>query len=140
MTDINHHRKNRKPVNQRFKEHEYNNGYAYAYDGNKRGAEKKAEIIQEYQEQGLEVTVAGFTSTGAQRIGRTDYLDKSMHGWGNTAILADKQIGARIGNDFANGHRGMAKAVKGAKKFVRTRIRFHENAATKKLATAIEED
>lgn len=28
----------------------------------------------------------------------------------------------------------MARAVKGAKKFVRTRVRFHENAATKRLA------
>ena len=137
MTDINHHRKNRKPVNQRLKEHEYNNGYAY--DGNKRGAEKKAEIIQEYKDQGHDYVITGFTSTGAQRIGRTDYLDKSMHSWGNTSTLADKRIGARIGNDFANGHRGMAKAVKGAKKFVRTRVRFHENAATKKLAMAIEE-
>jgi hypothetical protein len=137
MTDINHHRKNRKPVNQRHKKHEYNNGYAY--DGNKRGAEKKAEIIQEYKDQGIDVVVTGYTETGAQRIGRTDYLDKSMHSWGRKSTLADKQFGARIGNDFANGHRGMAKSVKGAKKFVRTRIRFHENAAVKKLATT-EED
>jgi hypothetical protein len=80
MTDINHHRKNRKPVNQRHKEHEYNNGYAY--DDNKRGAEKKAEIIQECKDQGAELVITGYTETGAQRIGRTAYLDKSMHGWG----------------------------------------------------------
>jgi hypothetical protein len=52
----------------------------------------------------------------------------------------NQQIGESIGNDFTNGHRGMAKAVKGAKKFVRTRIRFHENATTKKLAMANEEE
>lgn len=28
----------------------------------------------------------------------------------------------------------MARSVKGAKKFVRTRVRFHENAETKRLA------
>lgn len=38
------------------------------------------------------------------------------------------------GFDFSNGHRGKAKAKAGAKKFVRSRSRFHENAATKKLA------
>lgn len=31
-----------------------------------------------------------------------------------------------IGNDFTNGRRGMARAVRGAKKYVNTRCRFHE--------------
>ena len=31
-----------------------------------------------------------------------------------------------IGNDFTDGHRGMARAVKGAKKFVRSRVRAKE--------------
>lgn len=39
-----------------------------------------------------------------------------------------------IGFDFSNGHRGKAKSKRGMKKFVRTRVRFHENTATKKLA------
>lgn len=62
------------------------------------------------------------------------HLDKSMHGWGDKAPLSDKRFGAGIGNDFSNGNRGMAKAVRGAKKFVRSRVRFHENAETKRLA------
>lgn len=74
------------------------------------------------------------------RVGRTGYLDKSMHGWGNISLLADKQIGAGIGNDFTNGHRGMAKAVKGAKKYVRTRTRFHEKAATQKMLKEWDEE
>jgi hypothetical protein len=30
-----------------------------------------------------------------------------------------------IGNDFTDGHRGMSRAVKGAKKFLNSRTRFH---------------
>ena len=48
--------------------------------------------------------------------------------------LSDKSLGARVGHDFTNGNRGMAKAVRGAKKFVRSRFRFHEDAATKRAA------
>jgi hypothetical protein len=62
------------------------------------------------------------------------YIDKSISNWGRTAALADVRVQASIGNDFTDGHRGMAKAVRGAKKFVRTRVRFHENSATRKLA------
>ncbi|TLX16202.1 hypothetical protein [Rhizobium sp. MHM7A] len=62
------------------------------------------------------------------------YIDKSLHGWGRTSVLADKRLGASIPNDFTNGNRGMAKSVRGAKKFVRSRFRFHENAATRQLA------
>lgn len=110
MTDLNHRRKNRKPVNQRQTANDstyaYNNGY------------------------GCRDSIRG----AIQRVGNTDYLDKSMHGWGKKSALADTYVVATIGNDYCNGHRGMAKAVKGAKKFVRTRIRFRENAATKKLS------
>jgi hypothetical protein len=112
MTDINHRRSNRKPVNQRLAPHEYNNGYAPA-DG-KRSA--------------------------TRAIGKTDYLDKSMQAWSAVAPLSDESISASIGNDFVNGHRGMATAVRGAKKFIRTRVRFHENAATKRLARETGED
>jgi hypothetical protein len=62
------------------------------------------------------------------------FLDKSLHGWGRKSVLADRTIGAGIGNDFSDGARGMAHAVKGAKKFVRSRLRFHENAVTRRLA------
>jgi hypothetical protein len=106
MTDVNHTRKNRKPVNQRHKANEYNNGYAPA--------------------QGKQVPAAA--------VGKTDYLDKSMHAWAAEAPLKGERFSASVPNDFTNGRRGMAKAVKGAKKFVRTRVRFHENAETRRLA------
>lgn len=72
-------------------------------------------------------------SDGFQRVGKTRFLDKSLHGWHRKSDFADVFIGASIGNDFSNGHRGMAKAVKGAKKFVRTRIRFHEKAKVNQM-------
>lgn len=57
-------------------------------------------------------------------------------GKGGIAIgaLSGKSVCAGSGRHFSNGHRGQAKAARGAKKYVRTRIRFHENAATRKLA------
>lgn len=36
--------------------------------------------------------------------------------------------------DHTNAKRGIAKDRRGAKKFVNSRTRFHENAATRKLA------
>lgn len=104
MTDINHRRKNRKPVNLRHQPHEYNNGYAYT---------NKEE--------------------GSARIGKTDYLDKSLHGFHKKSVFSDVCYSASIGNDFTNGHRGMAKSVKGAKKFVNSRIRHHDKMALHNL-------
>ena len=104
MTDINHRRKNRDQVDRRHDPIAYRSGFARDKD----------------QER-------------ATRVGRTGFLDKSMHGSKRKSLLADKTISATIGNDFCNGHRGMAKAIKGAKKFVRSRTRFHENQATRKL-------
>ena len=48
--------------------------------------------------------------------------------------LSGAAVSARADWDFTNGNRGMAKSVRGAKKFVNSRFRFHENAATRKLA------
>lgn len=107
MTDTNHRRSNRKPVNERYRAHEYHNGTAST----------------------------GGKADPSRAIGKTDYLDKSMSSWSADAPLSGERIGAGIGNDFVNGHRGMAAAVRGAKKFVRTRVRFHENAATRRLAS-----
>lgn len=136
MSDINHRRKNRKAVNQRYGEFDYHNGYAHPE--NKGGVKANQAWIDqkkvEYVSQGITNVVFDGAKSGAQRVGRTDYLDKSMHGWGRKCQVADATIGAGIGNDFSNGHRGMAKAVAGAKKFVRSRTRFHDNAATKKLS------
>lgn len=142
MTDTNHRRKNKAPVNQRHGEHNYHNGYAHP--DNKEGVKANQARIDEqkakYEALGITNVVFPKAQSGSQRVGRTDYLDKSMHGWGRKSKLADKLIGAGIGNDFHNGHRGMAKAVKGAKKFVRTRVRFQENAATQKLAHELKEE
>lgn len=102
MTDINHRRKNRKPVNRRYSEWDYHNGYAYPR--NKTHENTSQEFVY-------------------QRVGRTDYLDKSLHGWCAKLPSGCGSVGASIGNDFTNGHRGAAKAVRGAKKYVRTRVR-----------------
>jgi hypothetical protein len=60
--------------------------------------------------------------------------DYSFSGASDFTKLSNKLICAKsIGNDFSKGRRGMAKAVRGAKKFVRSRVRFHENAATRNL-------
>jgi hypothetical protein len=66
------------------------------------------------------------------------FIDKSMHGWGTSrteSAIADRSIHAGITNDFTDGHRGMARAVKGAKKFVRTRFRFHAKTQLCRKAT-----
>lgn len=105
MSDINHRRQNRKAVNKRYEVSAYGNGGPSSVD----------------------------KSEAKMRTGRTDYLDKSMHCWGRTSLLADKRVAASVSNDFTNGHRGMARAVRGAKAYVRTRIRFHEKHALKNL-------
>ena len=54
--------------------------------------------------------------------------------------LADRFIAASATcGDHTNGKRGIAKDVRGAKKFVNSRLRFHENAALKKLVDILEE-
>ena len=52
--------------------------------------------------------------------------------------LADHSVHAKmpgfdIGNNFYNGHRGKAHAKAGLKKYLRTRVRFHENAELRKM-------
>lgn len=123
MTDINHHRANRKPVNQRYSQRAYTNGF---------GGQQKNHgplITKAFDEElGMMVHQQNRLCTG-----NTDYLDKSLHGWGRISLLADRRVCGVIGNDFTNGHQGMARAVHGAKKFVRSRIRFHENQMTQRL-------
>ena len=62
------------------------------------------------------------------------HKDSKGFGIGTRGQLSQRIVGTRVGYEFTNGHRGMAKARRAAKKFVRTRIRFHENAATRKIA------
>jgi hypothetical protein len=47
--------------------------------------------------------------------------------------FSGRAFGASIGNDFTDGHRGMARAVRGAKKFVNSRRRFHERMTLHRL-------
>lgn len=117
---VNHRRKNKPKVALRHTK--YDNGYSIPSMGMR---DESAPTMHE---------IASTDPTESyQRVGKTRYLDKSLHGWGGKSEFADVSFSASIGNDFTNGHRGMAHAVKGAKKFVKTRIRFHEKAATKKL-------
>ena len=126
---INHRRKNKPKVDRRYAYQEYNNGYARTSEDERfrDGELIHADGVDESQ------------SHGNGRVGRTGYLDKSMHGWSRKSEFADIIIGASIGNDFTDGHRGMAHAVKGAKKFVRSRIRFHEKQKTRELERNYEE-
>lgn len=48
--------------------------------------------------------------------------DQSM--WIGVKKLETKAVGAYISNDFSNGHRGMARAKRGAKKFLRNQERL----------------
>jgi hypothetical protein len=50
------------------------------------------------------------------------------------APLSGISVSAQADWDFTNGNRGMAKSVRGAKKFVSSRVRHHENAATRRIA------
>lgn len=128
---VNHHRPKNKPkVDRRYSYTEYHNGYprSTATERFRDGELINPDGVDESH------------SHGNGRVGRTGYLDKSMHGRKcQKSLLADRSIGASIGNDFTNGHRGMARAIKGAKKYVRTRTRFHENAATQRLMGVYDE-
>lgn len=57
---------------------------------------------------------------------RRQHRDKSMSNYHRMSEFSDVSVDAGIPNDFTDGHRGMARAVKGAKKFVRSRVRFHD--------------
>jgi len=123
MTKINHRRKNKSKVDRRYPSDQYQNGYA-RHDIKSSFAD--GELIEPNGVDEKQENANG-------RVGRTGYLDKSMHGWGDKSEFSDRGFGASIGNDFTNGHRGMAKAVRGAKKYVRTRKRFHDKATLKQI-------
>lgn len=118
MTDINHRRKNKLAKNLRRSSVSFNNGYGcWPDEPEQRGVASAQKPVR----------------GNIQGVGNTDQLDKSLHGWARKSEFADMTIGGSIGNDFCNGRRGMARSVKGAKKFVRTRIRFHEKATLDKM-------
>lgn len=50
------------------------------------------------------------------------------------SLLADKSIGASANiHHGTDGKHGVARNIRGAKKFVRSRVRFHENAITRAM-------
>lgn len=54
-------------------------------------------------------------------------------GYGNRLKLCDRIVGASaMAGDSTRGKHGIAQKRRGAKKFVNSRTRFHENAALKK--------
>jgi hypothetical protein len=119
---INHRRpKNKQKVDRRYSTSEYNNGHA-RNDGSERW--RNGDLVAP---DGVD------ESSKANYVGRTGYLYKGGTGWGQKTEFSDKMIGASVCHEYSQSHRGMAKAVRGAKKYIRTRVRFHENAATKKM-------
>lgn len=64
--------------------------------------------------------------------------EDSQFGRKEYSELADTWICADWTPPQYDGPRGAAKAKRGAKKKIRARVRFHENAATKKLALELD--
>lgn len=55
--------------------------------------------------------------------------------------LSDRSVSAHATcGDHTNGKRGIARDRRGAKKYINSRSRFHENAALKRLVQTIELD
>jgi hypothetical protein len=55
--------------------------------------------------------------------------------------LSDHSVSALVTcGDHTNGKRGIAKDRRGAKKYLNSRTRFHENGATKRLAATMGND
>lgn len=68
----------------------------------------------------------------AQGDGKDKRVHRMLDGCAETSTLADIRVTAKYsspGEDRYN-----RKSLRGQKKFVRSRIRFHENAVTRQLA------
>lgn len=53
--------------------------------------------------------------------------------------LSDRSVSASVTcGDHTNGKRGIARDRRGAKKYINSRSRFHENAALKRLVNAVD--
>lgn len=69
-----------------------------------------------------------------KRASRSVFSNYTVFSESVSLHLADKSISANVCcGDHTNGKRGIAKDRKGAKKFINSRFRFHENMALKKL-------
>lgn len=70
-----------------------------------------------------------------RRDSRAVFANYFAGGSSNHLPLSDRIVAAYANcGDHTDGKRGIARDVAGAKKYVRSRTRFHENAATRKLA------
>lgn len=64
---------------------------------------------------------------------RASEIQYAKH-YGNKLVLSDRVVGATAtAGDSTCGKHGIAQKRRGAKKFVNSRTRFHENQATRKL-------
>lgn len=114
-------------------------GLSYHFGGPFRVVEEHSEyfVVEELQ------FVEPLSNVDVPRNGRAyGYANKAGRGPRYKFLeLKDKKLCAkRVPTEFSQGNRGMAKAVRGAKKFINSRFRFHENAETRKLANLTEYD
>lgn len=76
-----------------------------------------------------------------KRSSRAVFAKYYVNGNTKVGVLSDTIIMAcATCGDHTNGKRGIAKDVKGAKKFVNSRHRFHENQALKKMSKMLDSD
>lgn len=61
------------------------------------------------------------------------HTDNAMWHEARKDPFSGSAVSASIGNDFSNGRRGEAKAKRGAKKFLNSRIRFRQNAEAQRV-------
>lgn len=72
---------------------------------------------------------------------RRDFRDPGSFRDRSCQVVAQSRVSgksASIGNDFTNGHRGHAKAIRGAKKFVRTQDRIANKRATRQALREVQ--
>lgn len=73
---------------------------------------------------------------------RRNFKDRGSFRDRSCSIIAKSRVSGKttyIGNDFTKGHRGHAKAVRGAKKFIRTRDRIARNREVREALQEIEQ-
>lgn len=76
----------------------------------------------------------GFKDTKAPRAVFSRYI---VFGQCVKLELSDRNVAAHVTcGDHTNGKRGIAKDRRGAKKYIHSRSRFHENMALQKMVTS----
>jgi hypothetical protein len=77
----------------------------------------------------MTINILGVNSMSKSRKHRY----KGGTGFGAESTFSDVRVGAWVGHCFTDGRRGMAKAVRGAKKYVRSRIRAADKMKVKQV-------